>query len=59
VATIDHIIGASAVPILAETLSESPRIFRLRNFVSPEEVDALVANAKARFAGAAATSGEG
>jgi hypothetical protein len=57
VAAIDHIIGASAVPIRAETLSESPRIFRLQNFVSPEEAGALVANAKARWARAATASG--
>jgi hypothetical protein len=37
-----HHLGISNRPIVLETLSESPRIFRIHNFFSEEEANALI-----------------
>ncbi|KAJ1398016.1 hypothetical protein B484DRAFT_424971 [Ochromonadaceae sp. CCMP2298] len=47
-ARVDHITSPTASAVEVETLSVSPRIFRLRHFVSEEEVQELIDNALER-----------
>lgn len=47
-ATIDHIGAPDAGPIQLETLSEWPRVFRLRNFVSTSEVQQMLETGRAK-----------
>ena len=42
---VRHVKSGNGEPIVVETLSESPKVFRLNNFFTTEEADELIANA--------------
>ena len=42
---VRHVTTANNKPIVVETLSESPKVFRLNNFFTEEEADELIENA--------------
>ena len=44
---VRHVETGNKEPIIVETLSESPKVFRLNNFFTHEEADSLIANALA------------
>ena len=44
---VRHVETGNKQPIMVETLSESPKVFRLNNFFTHDEADALIENALA------------
>ena len=42
---IDHVNTTSGLPIIMETLSKSPRVYSLKNFISDDEAEQLIENA--------------
>lgn len=42
---VQHVASGNGEPIVVETLSESPKVFRLNNFFTSEEADELIDNA--------------
>jgi prolyl 4-hydroxylase len=42
---VRHVASGNGEPIVVETLSESPKVFRLNNFFTSEEADELIDNA--------------
>ena len=47
VAVLDHIEGADGTPVILETISKQPRVFRIRNFHSTQDSESLINNALA------------